>query len=65
MRWAFSLLVGLVCVPSIAAEAVPLKDGAATLSPANTKIAFVGTHSGDAQRQRQLGGCGQRCLSGH
>jgi polyisoprenoid-binding protein YceI len=40
---------------SHAAEAVPLAKGVATLSPANSKITFVGTHSGDKPDPRTGG----------
>lgn len=43
-------MVVAMCVASTAAsaaEAVPLNKGVAKLSPANTRITFVGTHSGD------------------
>ncbi|QDU31158.1 hypothetical protein ETAA8_63110 [Anatilimnocola aggregata] len=43
---ALGLMLGLASV-TIAAEAVPLNKGVATISAANSKITFVGTHSGD------------------
>lgn len=49
MKMFFGWMAMVACLASVslAAEAVPLTKGVATISPANSKIAFVGTHSGD------------------
>jgi polyisoprenoid-binding protein YceI len=54
------LAAGLVFMASTlqAAEPVPLEKGVATLSPVNSKITFVGTHSG-AKPDPRTGGFGK------
>jgi polyisoprenoid-binding protein YceI len=56
MRFAFAVLV--VAAPSLALAAtpVPVTGGHATLSPDNTKIQFVGTHSPPKQPDPRAGG---------
>jgi polyisoprenoid-binding protein YceI len=45
--WNLLVLAGLVCgQTALAAEVVPLDKGVANISAANSKITFVGTHSG-------------------
>jgi len=50
MRFVFAVACGAIFVAiqsiALAATPVPVSGGAATLSPNNTKIQFVGTHSG-------------------
>jgi polyisoprenoid-binding protein YceI len=58
MVWSF-IAAGLILASNLlAAEPVKLEKGVATLSPANSKIAFVGTHSGDKPDPR-TGGFGK------
>ncbi len=56
----FCSVVLALCSAVVAAdlEPVPVAGGVATLSPANTKIEFVGTHSGDKPDPR-TGGFGK------
>lgn len=60
MRLALGLTFafGFLLVQTVLAEGVPLKDGVATISAANSKITFVGTHSGDKPDPR-TGGFGK------
>jgi len=57
MRITFaSLILGcLLAIPSFAANTVPLEKGTAAISAANSKITFVGTHSGDKPDPRTGG----------
>lgn len=58
MRIAFNVLfLGFLFAGSLAraAEVVPLEKGVATISAANSKITFVGTHSGDKPDPRTGG----------
>src|SRR5262245_39237234 len=58
MRKAWAMLVvasGLVFSAAAFGEAVPLEKGAATISAGNSKITFVGTHSGDKPDPRTGG----------
>lgn len=57
MRLMMGMLTGLcfVAIGSVWAEPVALDKGVAAISPANTKIAFVGTHSGEKPDPRTGG----------
>ncbi|WP_254512652.1 YceI family protein [Anatilimnocola floriformis] len=55
---ALGLVLGFVTANVFAANAVPVDKGAAAISAANSKIAFVGTHSGDKPDPR-VGGFGK------
>lgn len=57
--WSWLVLAGLASFGSLAfAEAVPLDKGVADISAANSKITFVGTHSG-AKPDPRTGGFGK------
>ena len=59
MRSVFAVVGGAIFLAAqgvvLAATPVPVAGGAATLSPDNTKIQFVGTHSGDKPDPRTGG----------
>jgi polyisoprenoid-binding protein YceI len=56
VTWALGLILSATTLS--AAEPVPLEKGAATISAANSKITFVGTHSG-AKPDPRTGGFGK------